>query len=50
VRLAAIKPGNIEVHWPEGLNLLPGSTLDAESREPDYNTAVRVERLASVQL
>jgi anaerobic selenocysteine-containing dehydrogenase len=30
-------PGNLAVHWPEGNVHLPGSTLDPESMEPDYN-------------
>ena len=38
-----IKPGNLEVHWPEG-NALLGTEIDPESREPDYNATVRVER------
>ena len=44
VKVAAIKPGNLEVHWPEGLPLLSGANVDPESREPDYNALVRVER------
>jgi molybdopterin-dependent oxidoreductase alpha subunit len=45
VKVAVIKPGNLEVHWPEGLPLLSPADLDPESREPDYNALVRVERL-----
>jgi molybdopterin-dependent oxidoreductase alpha subunit len=45
VKVAPIKPGNLEVHWPEGLPLLSASNLDPESREPDYNAVVRVEKL-----
>jgi anaerobic selenocysteine-containing dehydrogenase len=44
VKLAPIKPGNLEVHWPEGLPLLSPSDVDPESGEPDYNAMVRVER------
>ena len=43
VRLAPIKPGNLEVHWPEGMPLLSTKT-DRESGEPDYNALVRVEK------
>ena len=43
VREAAIKPGNLEVHWPEGMPLLEGSAIDPESMEPDYNATVSVE-------
>ena len=40
---AAIKPGNLEVHWPEGMPLLDGSVIDPESMEPDYNATVSME-------
>jgi molybdopterin-dependent oxidoreductase alpha subunit len=43
-RIEEIKPGNVEVHWPEGNALLSREEKDAISREPDYNTFVRVER------
>jgi hypothetical protein len=45
VKLAPMKPGNLEVHWPEGLPLLSPTNVDPESREPDYNALVRVERI-----
>jgi anaerobic selenocysteine-containing dehydrogenase len=45
VRICPIKPGNLEVHWPEGMCLISGSVVDAESGEPDYNALVRVEKL-----
>jgi len=44
VKVAPMKPGNLEVHWPEGLSLLSPSNIDPESEEPDYNAVVRVER------
>jgi molybdopterin-dependent oxidoreductase alpha subunit len=44
-RIAEIKAGNLEVHWPEGNVLLSREEKDAVSREPDYNAYVRVERL-----
>jgi molybdopterin-dependent oxidoreductase alpha subunit len=47
VKLAPMKPGNLEVHWPEGLPLLSASEVDPESREPDYNAVVRVERISA---
>jgi hypothetical protein len=40
---APIKPGNLEVHWPEG-NVLLGNTIDPDSLEPDYNAVVTIER------
>jgi molybdopterin-dependent oxidoreductase alpha subunit len=39
---AAIHPGNLEVHWPEG-NVLIGPRVDPDSMEPDYNAVVTVE-------
>ncbi|MEP6767628.1 MAG: FdhF/YdeP family oxidoreductase [Acidobacteriota bacterium] len=46
VRLAPIKPGNLEVHWPEG-NPLLSDAMDPDSGEPDYNAVVRVEKIES---
>jgi molybdopterin-dependent oxidoreductase alpha subunit len=43
--LAPIKPGNLEVHWPEGNVLLSREEVDRLSHEPDYNTVVTVERV-----
>jgi predicted molibdopterin-dependent oxidoreductase YjgC len=42
VMRAPMRPGNLEVHWPEGMTLL-GATLDPESLEPDYNAVVEIE-------
>lgn len=39
---AQIRPGNLEVHWPEG-NALLGPEIDPTSLEPDYNAIVTVE-------
>jgi molybdopterin-dependent oxidoreductase alpha subunit len=43
VKIAEVKPGNLEVHWPEGNVLLCRDEVDLLSREPDYNAVVRVE-------
>jgi predicted molibdopterin-dependent oxidoreductase YjgC len=43
LRPAAIKPGNLEIHWPEGNALLAGDRIDPDSLEPDYNASVMVE-------
>ncbi|HWF85835.1 MAG TPA: molybdopterin dinucleotide binding domain-containing protein, partial [Vicinamibacterales bacterium] len=45
VKIAAMKPGNLEVHWPEGNALLSGSVIDPDSMEPDYNATVTIEPL-----
>jgi molybdopterin-dependent oxidoreductase alpha subunit len=44
VMRAPMRPGNLEVHWPEGMVLL-GEAIDPESLEPDYNAVVTVESL-----
>jgi molybdopterin-dependent oxidoreductase alpha subunit len=43
VKIDRIKPGSLQVHWPEGNALIPSGRLD-ESGVPDYNTAVEVSR------
>ena len=43
LRQALIKPGNLEVHWPEGNTLLSGAAIDPDSMEPDYNAVVTLE-------
>jgi anaerobic selenocysteine-containing dehydrogenase len=45
VLVAAIKPGNLQVHWPEGNVLLNAEARSHESHVPDYNAFVRLERL-----
>jgi hypothetical protein len=45
VRIDAIKPRTLEVHWPEGNVLLSREEVDRLSREPDYNAVVTVERV-----
>jgi len=41
---AAIKPRNVQVHWPEGNVLLRRGVTDPVCGIPDYHTTVRVER------
>ncbi len=43
-RIDRVKPGNLEVHWPEGNVLLSREEIDVASHEPDYNAVVTVER------
>ena len=45
LKSAPMAPGNLEVHWPEGMALLSGSAIDPESMEPDYNAVVTIETL-----
>jgi molybdopterin-dependent oxidoreductase alpha subunit len=44
LRVAPIKPGNLEVHWPEGNALLSAAAIDPDSMEPDYNAVVTIDR------
>ncbi|MBD2778396.1 FdhF/YdeP family oxidoreductase [Iningainema tapete] len=44
VYVAPIKPGNLQVHWPEGNVLLDHSKRSLEG-VPDYNTVVRLEKI-----
>jgi molybdopterin-dependent oxidoreductase alpha subunit len=46
-RVARLKPGNLQVHWPEAGGLLIPGKLDPASLEPDYNATVSLERVAS---
>lgn len=43
-KLVNVKPGNIEVHWPEGNGLLPKGVYEPHAGIPEYNTAVIVEK------
>jgi predicted molibdopterin-dependent oxidoreductase YjgC len=42
VHLARIRPGNVQVYFPEGNVLLPRGRLDPESGVPDYNALVEI--------
>lgn len=43
VYIAPVKPGNLQVHWPEGNVLLDKSKRSREG-VPDYNALVRLEK------
>lgn len=43
--IAPVKPGNLQVHWPEGNVLLDYDRRSPEARVPDYNAVVTLERL-----
>ena len=47
LKVAPIKSGNLEVHWPEGMILLSGTAIDPDSMEPDYNAVVTIEAIAT---
>jgi molybdopterin-dependent oxidoreductase alpha subunit len=44
VFLAAVKPGNLQIHWPEG-NVLLDKRKRSQEGVPDYNALVRVEKI-----
>jgi molybdopterin-dependent oxidoreductase alpha subunit len=44
VYIAPIKPGNLQVHWPEG-NILLDRSKRSQEGVPDYNAVVRLEKL-----
>jgi predicted molibdopterin-dependent oxidoreductase YjgC len=44
-KIDQMKPGNLEVHWPEGNVLLSREEIDIASHEPDYNALVSIEKL-----
>jgi len=43
VYIAPIKPGNLQVHWPEG-NVLLDKSKRSQEGVPDYNALVRLEK------
>jgi anaerobic selenocysteine-containing dehydrogenase len=44
LKAAPMRPGNLEVHWPEGNALLSASAIDPDSMEPDFNAVVTLSR------
>jgi molybdopterin-dependent oxidoreductase alpha subunit len=44
--VAAIAPGNVQVHWPEGNVLIERGISDPECGIPDFNTEVEIERIS----
>ena len=47
LRSSPIRPGNVEVYWPEGNALLSAAAIDPDSMEPDYNAAVTITPMPS---
>ncbi len=43
-RIAPLRPGNLEVHWPEGNVLIDPSPRAPVAGTPDYNAVVRLYR------
>lgn len=49
VYIAPIKPGNLQVHWPEGNVLIDYQQRSPISDIPDYNALVRLEKRSEVE-
>jgi predicted molibdopterin-dependent oxidoreductase YjgC len=47
VLVAPVKPGNLQVHWPEGNVLLEAGRGSSESHIPDYNAFVKLEKIVA---
>lgn len=45
VRIAPIRPRNLQVHWPEGNAIIRRGRFDPRCGEPDYNALVEIEPL-----
>jgi anaerobic selenocysteine-containing dehydrogenase len=45
VFIAQLRPGNLQVHWPEANHLLDRHRRSPQAQIPDYTTLVRVERI-----
>ncbi len=43
--IAPVKPGNLQIHWPEGNVLLDYDRRSPEARVPDYNAVVALARM-----
>lgn len=43
--IAPVRPGNLQVHWPEANHLLDPDLRSPVAQIPDYNALVRVEKL-----
>lgn len=43
IRIAPIRPRNVQVYWPEANHLLRRGIVDPACEMPDYNTLVRIE-------
>ena len=43
IRIAPIRPRNVQVYWPEGNVLIRRGIVDPSCEMPDYNTLVRIE-------
>lgn len=45
IHTAQVKPGNLQIHWPEGNVLIDRTKRSPDAGVPDYNAVVTVERI-----
>jgi predicted molibdopterin-dependent oxidoreductase YjgC len=45
LRLAPIRPRNVQIYWPEGNVLIRRGIVDPACEMPDYNALVRIQRV-----
>jgi anaerobic selenocysteine-containing dehydrogenase len=49
VLIAPVKPGNVEVHWPEGEVLIDPGRRSPQAGIPDYNAPVSIGRASTAE-
>jgi hypothetical protein len=45
LKVAPMRPGNLEVHWPEGNVIIRRGVVEPASGVPDYNAKAKVEKI-----
>jgi len=50
VRIAPIRPRNVQIYWPEGNVLIRRGVVDPQCEMPDYNALVRIEPAGAPQV
>jgi len=50
LRLAPIRPRNVQIYWPEGNVLIRRGIVDPACEMPDYNALVRIEPLPASRM
>jgi anaerobic selenocysteine-containing dehydrogenase len=45
VFIASMRPGNLQVYWPEGNVVIPRGRRSPKAGIPDYNALVSVEKI-----
>ena len=45
--IAPVTPGNLQIHWPEGLKLIDRRVRSPQADIPDYNAVVTIEKVGA---